>query len=158
MFNGYEIWKPDAEKCARYRITNAAGSMCGRCMKTCPYNIEGVMAERPFLWSAMHLPFTHKWIAKLDDIVGNGRINPVKKWWWDLDTDEDGNIIKSKKTNERQLFNRTLPTPEKQKLACFPHDMVPTPDSPPIAPDKVEGYKRYKAALSAEEYKKEVMN
>ena len=30
MFNGYEMWKPDVEKCARYRITNAAGSMCGR--------------------------------------------------------------------------------------------------------------------------------
>ncbi len=26
-------------------------------------------------------------------IVGNGLINPVKKWWWDLDSDEQGNII-----------------------------------------------------------------
>jgi ferredoxin len=38
MFNGYEIWKPDVEKCGRYRLTNAKGSACGRCMKTCPYN------------------------------------------------------------------------------------------------------------------------
>jgi epoxyqueuosine reductase QueG len=27
MYNGYEIWKSDAEKCARYRITNAAGGI-----------------------------------------------------------------------------------------------------------------------------------
>jgi len=36
MYNGYEIWKSDAEKCARYRLTNQGGGMCGRCMKTCP--------------------------------------------------------------------------------------------------------------------------
>jgi len=34
MFNGYEIWKPDVEKCGRYRLSNAKGSACGRCMKT----------------------------------------------------------------------------------------------------------------------------
>ncbi|MDJ0951374.1 MAG: reductive dehalogenase domain-containing protein, partial [Alphaproteobacteria bacterium] len=38
MFNGYEMWKPDVERCARYRLTNAKGSACGRCMKTCPLN------------------------------------------------------------------------------------------------------------------------
>ena len=38
MFNGYEIWKPDVERCTRYRLTNAKGSACGRCMKTCPIN------------------------------------------------------------------------------------------------------------------------
>ena len=38
MFNGYEIWKPDVERCTRYRVTNAKGSACGRCMKTCPIN------------------------------------------------------------------------------------------------------------------------
>ncbi len=41
IFNGYEIWKPDAEKCVRYRVTNQKGSACGRCMKTCPFNAEG---------------------------------------------------------------------------------------------------------------------
>ena len=25
MFNGYEIWKPDVERCTRYRLTNRAG-------------------------------------------------------------------------------------------------------------------------------------
>ena len=22
MFNGYEMWKPDVERCTRYRVTN----------------------------------------------------------------------------------------------------------------------------------------
>ena len=56
MYNGYEIWKSDAEKCARYRITNQGGGMCGRCMKTCPWNLEGLFAESAVRWIAMNFP------------------------------------------------------------------------------------------------------
>jgi len=147
MFNGYEIWKPDVEKCARYRITNTAGSACGRCMKTCPYNLEGVFAERPFLWAAMHLPFTRKWIAKLDDFVGNGRINRAKKWWWDLETDGNGRIVPARKTNERQLNFRPPLTAAEQKLGCYPADLAPSNDSPlPIPPDRKQAMQRYRNA------------
>ena len=154
MFNGYEMWKPDTEKCARYRITNSAGSLCGRCMKTCPYNIEGVLAEKPFLWAAMNLPFARKWIAKLDDKVGNGTINPVKKWWWDHDTDAEGNIIMARKTNERQISFRESLDPGKQKLACYPADMaIPPVSEGPVVPDRKIGVQKYKSAESPEKYR-----
>ncbi|MGB1208502.1 MAG: reductive dehalogenase, partial [Paracoccaceae bacterium] len=55
MFNGYEIWKSDSQKCTTYRMTNTGGAMCGRCMKTCPWNLEGLFKEKPFRWAAMHL-------------------------------------------------------------------------------------------------------
>jgi reductive dehalogenase len=153
MFNGYEMWKPDVEKCARYRITNAAGSMCGRCMKTCPFNLEGVMAEKPFLWSAMNLPFTRKWIADMDDKVGNGKINPVKKWWWDLDTDDEGNIVPAKRINARELEFRAM-QPRDQKLACYPLETVPTPiEVQPSSPDRKQGVEFYRAASSPGEYR-----
>jgi reductive dehalogenase len=156
VFNGYEMWKPDVEKCARWRITNAAGAGCGRCMKTCPYNVEGVLAERPFLWAAMHLPFARKWISELDDKVGNGRINPVKKWWWDHDTAEDGSVVQAKKTNERQLVFRPPMTAQQQKLGCYPPDLAPPPvTAEPIAPNRKEAYKRYTAALSPSEYRQQ---
>lgn len=153
MFNGYEMWKPDVEKCARYRITNSAGSMCGRCMKTCPYNLEGVAAERPFLWGAMNLPSARKLIADLDDRVGNGRINPVKKWWWDLDTDEAGRIVPAKRVNARELEFRSV-QPTAQKMACYPAEVVPTPVVfEPTPPDRKEGMQFYNAAISPEEYR-----
>lgn len=155
MFNGYEIWKPDVEKCARYRVTNAAGSLCGRCMKTCPYNLEGIAIEKPFLSAAMHLPGTRKWLADLDDKVGNGVINPIKKWWWDLDTDEDGRVVEAKRSNQRGL------SPEKkrqgeQKLACYPQDIAPQPiEVQPVAPDRKQGMVRYQEALSPDEYRRQ---
>jgi epoxyqueuosine reductase QueG len=54
MFNGYEIWKPDVERCTRYRLTNSRGSACGRCMKTCPINkvvdADGALLTRFASW------------------------------------------------------------------------------------------------------------
>jgi ferredoxin len=143
MFNGYEMWKPDVEKCARYRITNPKGSACGRCMKTCPYNMEGLLVNRLFLWAAMHLPFARGWIAQLDDKVGNGRRNRVKKWWWDLEI-IDGVATRPKAgTNARDLDLDGEIAPEDQKLAVYPFDMVPPADATdPVPVDRKEGLRR----------------
>jgi hypothetical protein len=116
-------------------------------MKTCPFNLEGVLAEAPFRWAAMHLPFTRRWIARLDDLVGNGRINPVKKWWWDIDSDADGNLVPARRVNERELEFRPPMSPDKQKLACFPADMAPPPDAGPTPLDRKEGVRRYRDAM-----------
>lgn len=146
-FNGYEMWKPDVEKCARYRITNVAGAMCGRCLKTCPFNLEGVMAERPFLWAAMHLPFTRRWLSRLDDKMGNGQINPVQKWWWDLDTDEQGTAIQAHKVNARPLNFRPGMSRDQQKLAAFPVELAPPPVTDgPVPPDRKAGIEFYRNA------------
>ncbi|NNC91858.1 MAG: 4Fe-4S dicluster domain-containing protein, partial [Acidimicrobiia bacterium] len=127
MFNGYEIWKPDVEKCTKYRLGNLKGSACGRCMKTCPYNIEGVLAERIFLWSAIKLPFTRRWIATLDDRVGNGSINKVKKWWWDLEWKDGRTIEPAKGTNARELDMNGGRIADKQKIAIYPAAANPAP-------------------------------
>ena len=111
------------------------------------------MAEKPFLWSAMKLPFTRKWIADLDDKVGNGKINPVKKWWWDLDTDEEGNIVPAKRINARELEFRSM-QPKDQKLACYPLETVPTPiEVQPSSPDRKQGVEFYRAAVSPQAYR-----
>ena len=109
MYNGYEIWKSDAEKCARYRITNAGGGMCGRCMKTCPWNLEGLFAEAAFRWLAMHFAGSAGALdRRLDDALGRGGINPVKKWWWDIELDRaTGGYVRAKRRRTRAASNRT---------------------------------------------------
>ena len=158
MFNGYEMWKPDVEKCGRYRITNSAGSGCGRCMKTCPFNFEGALREKPFLWSALHLPFTRRWIAKLDDKVGNGRLRPIKKWWWDLEADEkDGHLAQAKRVNERDLVFRPPLKAADQKLGCYPVADAPPPDAFDAFPvDRKAAIGRYKNALSPQTYRDKI--
>ncbi len=156
MFNGYEIWKADVEKCTRYRMTNPAGSMCGRCMKTCPWNLAGLVREAPFRWAAMNMPGTAKWIARLDDWLGRGRINPVKKWWWDVANDGTGRIVKAKETNARELNKHLDLKFEDQTLAAYPAPLMPPPVPAPFPIDREAGIAAYKSLLTPEEHRQRI--
>lgn len=153
MFNGYEIWKPDAEKCARYRMTNDAGSMCGRCMKTCPWNLEGIFTEAPFRWLGTNFPRMAPLLTRVDDWLGNGGINPVKKWWWDLRTDRSGVTVIATDANQRGIQPALEIDPKEQTLACYPADVAPAPYPVPSPIDREEGIKAYTAMLTPDEYR-----
>ena len=107
MFNGYEMWKPDVERCTRYRLTNTRGSACGRCMKTCPINkvvdADGAVLTRVASWlgvNAMFLkPLMVPFATWFDDWVGNGRRNLAKKWW--LDHEIVGGVVVDPERHQR---------------------------------------------------------
>jgi reductive dehalogenase len=157
MFNGYEIWKSDSQKCTSYRLTNLGGAMCGRCMKTCPWNLEGIFKEKPFRWAAMNIPKLAPALAKLDDIVDNGTLNPVKKWWWDLEIEEDGGYRPTKNTVNLRSLSKDLDLKFKdQTMAVYPATLAPPPYLYPYTMDREKGIKAYQAMVSAEEHKKRV--
>ncbi|MGW8270243.1 MAG: 2Fe-2S iron-sulfur cluster-binding protein [Burkholderiales bacterium] len=154
MYNGYEIWKSDAEKCARYRITNKGGGMCGRCMKTCPWNLEGLFTDRGFRWAAMHLPSQARRLAQLDDWLERGSINPVKKWWWDIELDRaSGRYVRAAQTHARGLQKNLDLKYADQTLAVYPADRMPPPYPVAFPVNREEGIARYRALLTPEEYK-----
>jgi reductive dehalogenase len=154
MFNGYEIWKPDVERCTRYRLTNARGSACGRCMKTCPINkvvdADGALLTRVASWfgvNAMFLkPLMVPFATWFDDWIGNGRRNLVKRWWLDHEI-VDGVAVQAKATNERDIDpgRKVDPDVAMQKMAYYHADMMPPPNDP--APYPVDR----KAALAAKD-------
>ncbi len=159
MYNGYEIWKSDAEKCARYRITNQGGAMCGRCMKTCPWNLEGLFSETAFRWVAMKFPGLAKHIAALDDRLGRGGINPVKKWWWDTEIDRaTGQHKKARATHARGLNTQLDLKYEDQTLAVYPADVMPPPYPVPHPVDREAGIARYRSLLTPDDYKIKLSN
>lgn len=154
MYNGYEIWKSDAEKCTRYRLTNSAGGMCGRCMKTCPWNLEGLFAEAVIRKIAIAAPGAARLLASLDDKLGRGMINPVKTWWWDIELDPSGQrYVAAVATNRRGLNTEIDLKPEDQTLAVYPADMMPKPYPVTQPLDREEGIRRYRALLSPDEYR-----
>jgi ferredoxin len=135
MFNGYEIWKPDVERCARYRLTNSKGSACGRCMKTCPLN-KVIESDGPILQRmASYLGIKAFWLkpvmvplaAWLDDVVGNGKRNPAKKWWFDHEM-VDGVAVEPAGTNQRDIDPSHKIDPARQKMATYNANMMPPPD------------------------------
>ena len=154
MFNGYEIWKSDSQKCATYRITTEGGAMCGRCMKTCPWNLEGVFKEAPFRWAAMNIPKAAPLLARLDDAVGNGSLNLVKKWWWDLEISQDGGYRPTEKPINARSLQRELDLKyADQTLAVYPANLAPHPYPYPYPMDREAGIAAYQAMLTAEAYK-----
>ncbi|MFZ7093097.1 2Fe-2S iron-sulfur cluster-binding protein [Primorskyibacter sp. 2E233] len=155
MFNGYEIWKSDSQKCATYRITTEGGAMCGRCMKTCPWNLEGLFAEAPFRWAAMNMPGAAPLLAKLDDAANRGSLNPVKKWWWDLELQPDGAYRPTDKPlNERGLQKDLDLKYEDQTLAVYPAPLAPHPWPYPFPMDREAGIEAYQAMVTAQEYQR----
>lgn len=151
MFNGYEMWKPDAERCARYRLTNMRGSACGRCMKTCPLNkvvtADGALAQRLASWCGVNAswlkPMLVPLAVRLDDWLGNGRRNPAKKWWFDLEIVDGVCVEPVKGVNRRELNLDHRIDPAKQKMAYYPAAVMPVPND--LRPQPVDR----KAAMAA---------
>ncbi len=155
MFNGYELWKSDSQKCTTYRITNEGGAMCGRCMKTCPWNLEGLFKEAPFRWAGMNIPKAAKWLAKVDDKLGNGRINPVKKWWWDIEMIDDGPYtLPQQAVNKRELQTDLNLQYSDQTLAAYPANLLPPPYPWPYPMDREAAISAYEELIPAAEYKR----
>jgi reductive dehalogenase len=136
MFNGYEMWKIDAERCARYRLTNARGAACGRCMKTCPLNkvptADGPLLHRIGSWlgvNAMWLkPLLVPIAVYLDDRLGYGRRNPAKQWWLDLEMIDGVAVTPAAGANQREIdYQRKLNT-GREKIAYYHASMMPPPD------------------------------
>ena len=141
MFNGYEMWKPDVERCTRYRLTNMRGSACGRCMKTCPLNkvvdMDGGLLPRAASWLGVNAMFLKPALVPvatwLDDRLGNGGLNPVKKWWFDHEI-VDGVTVEAKGTNRRGIDPDKKVDAVRQKIAYYHAAAMPPPDRQAPAP------------------------
>lgn len=137
MFNGYEMWKLDAERCARYRITNQRGLACGRCMKTCPLNKvvtwDGPVATQMASWLGIHARWLKPVLVPvatwLDDVLGNGIRNPAKRWWLDLEIVDGVCVTPRKGVNERDLDLERSVDPATQKIAYYNANLMPPANS-----------------------------
>ena len=141
MFNGYAMWKPDVERCTRYRLTNSKGSACGRCMKTCPLNKEvdadGALLIRAASWLGINArwlkPLLVPLATRLDDALGFGTRNPAKKWWFDHELVK-GVTVNPRGTNERDIDPQRKVDPAKHKIAYYNADQMPPPDETGAVP------------------------
>ena len=157
VFNGYETWKPDSERCAKYRMQNSKGSACGRCIKTCPLTKDvtwdGPLYARVGSWLGIHAmwlkPIIVPFAIWLDDKLNNGTPNDAKKWWLDLEVigdqcnQPDPNNYCDHPTagvNRKQLRPDHYIDPKTHRIAYFPASKVPPPDAQgPVPTDRRAG-------------------
>lgn len=154
MFNGYEIWKADVEKCTKYRVTQEKGSACGRCMKMCPWNREDTVEARRLAMLSIEVPASRAAIIATDDAAGNGTRNLIKRWWFDLEVVDGRAIVPPAGTNERDNSpGREAKLAASQKLAMFPPKLQPpggTTLDQVVPIDRVAGLETYARAESPE--------
>ena len=137
IFNGYEMWKPDVERCTRYRLTNKRGLACGRCMKTCPLNKVVTLDSPLYVQIASWLGVNAMWLkpllvpiaTRLDDCFGHGVRNPAKKWWLDLEIVDGVCVTPPHGVNERDIDPGRKIEVGKHKVAYYHADMMPPPDA-----------------------------
>jgi reductive dehalogenase len=89
MYNGYEHWPTDIQKCTSMRVGNLRGSGCGTCVKVCPANKPYTLFHRAVGWTVRHSSFARSIAVRADDLLGYGKPKPENKWWFDLE-DVDG--------------------------------------------------------------------
>ena len=150
IWNGYETWKPDSERCTRYRFTNSKGSACGRCVKVCPINknatLDGGLAVQLGSW----LGIRARWLKPLivpfavwfDDRLGRGSANPAKKWWLDLEVVDDVSVTPAAGANFKGItITCDVPAAQrKERIAYYPASVLPPPaDLRPFPADRKAG-------------------
>ena len=85
MYNGYETWRIDVERCTKFRVTNQSGSACGRCIKVCPWNKPRGWTHDMVRWLIKHMPFLDGFLIRMDRLWGYGKQDLRYKWWFDLE-------------------------------------------------------------------------
>ena len=85
IYNGYETWQFDAERCTKFRVTNQNGASCGRCIKVCPWNKPQGWSHDMVRWMVKNTPFMNRAIIRMDGVKGYGKPNLRDKWWFDLE-------------------------------------------------------------------------
>jgi reductive dehalogenase len=83
--NGYEKWPLDVEKCTTMRVGNKRGAGCGTCIKVCPWNKPYTLFHRAVSWLMRKSSLARRFAIIGDDLLGYGRPDYSKKWWFDLE-------------------------------------------------------------------------
>jgi 3-chloro-4-hydroxyphenylacetate reductive dehalogenase len=94
MFNGYEKWPVDKKKCTGMRVGNQRGSGCGTCIKVCPWSKPYTPFHRAVGWAMRHSGAARSLAIWGDDLMGYGKPDYSRKWWFDLEDVAGDGILK----------------------------------------------------------------
>jgi reductive dehalogenase len=89
MYNGYETWKLDTRRCASFNFTNRNGTMCNRCVKSCPWSSPTTWPHNLIRTLVMHSRIAQTIASRAAYLLNSGNDHPDQKWWFDMEYIED---------------------------------------------------------------------
>jgi reductive dehalogenase len=96
MYNGYETWKLNTQRCASFNFTNKKGTMCNACVKSCPWSNPMTWPHNLVRNVVMNAPLMHPVAIQAARLLGTTAPIPEEKWWFDMEYVDD--IIQSRET------------------------------------------------------------
>ncbi len=85
IYNGYETWKLDTQRCASFNFTNKKGTMCNRCVKSCPWSNPPTLTHNLVRWMVMRSKPAQRIAIRGAYLMKSGRDHPDDKWWFDME-------------------------------------------------------------------------
>lgn len=92
LYNGYETWKLDTQRCASFNFTNARGTMCNRCVKSCPWSQPTTWPHNLVRGMVMRSSLAKTIASRAARLLHTGADHPERKWWFDM-VYEDGGLV-----------------------------------------------------------------
>ena len=85
MYNGYETWKLDEQRCHSFRVLNKKGTYCGRCIKVCPWTKPYGRSHNVVRWAVQHSGLARRIATRASRILGPDKARYNDKWWFNLE-------------------------------------------------------------------------
>ena len=101
MYNGYETWKLDVKRCASFNFTHVDGTMCNRCVKSCPWSNQPTWPHNLVRRMVIKSKLAQKIAIRAAYLLHPGKGHPEEKWWFDMEYEND--IIQSREPTVNPL-------------------------------------------------------
>jgi reductive dehalogenase len=104
LYNGYETWKLNTQRCASFVLTNKYGSWCNICVKVCPWSRPYTWNHSMVRWAASRSALARRIAVKYDSAFGHKGGDEEEQWWFDLPM-ENGKIVTPPASQESETQN-----------------------------------------------------
>ncbi len=84
MYNGYETWKLNEQRCSSFIALNKRGIWCNMCVKVCPWTQPNTWPHNLVRWGVQRFGLARTLAIKGDQLWGHTRGDQAKQWWFDL--------------------------------------------------------------------------
>ena len=85
LYNGYETWKLDTKRCASFNFTNQKGTMCNRCVKSCPWTLPTTAPHNLVRAMIVRSRLAQQIAIRAARLLRTGEGDPAGKWWFDME-------------------------------------------------------------------------
>jgi reductive dehalogenase len=85
MYNGYQTWKLDTKRCASFNFLNQRGTICNRCVKSCPWSNPPTWPHNLVRSAVMHSRLAQHFAIRAAYLLKSGKGHLDDKWWFDME-------------------------------------------------------------------------